>query len=117
MGDTIEPAPLPGASPSRFVAATDSGLLLRRNHRLGVMLHRREARLLREIAEAWGVPVATAAYAMLAERLAMAERMASGIDHDDAVAIMAAVVSRLIPKDTVEEALSRAGGVEPAAEG
>lgn len=101
-----------GALLSRDAAVTattsDGSEPTRRSHRLNVMLHRREARVLREIAAAWGVPVGTAGYAILGERLAMAERLAPQYGHADGVAIAAAVLARILPRDVVREALGRA---------
>ncbi len=85
--------------------ADDAAAVPRRNHRLSIMLHRSEALALRAIAEAWGVPFCTAGYAMISERLGAATREGSRLRHSDGVAIAAAILAGIVPRDLVAAAL------------
>ncbi len=68
--------------------------------RLGVMLRTRDLALLRVVARGWGVKPATAAWAILAERLAMAERREPEFGRVG-LAIAAAVGARIVSPPAV----------------
>jgi len=107
MADAAPPA-LDVLNATQVPASADkSGSIPTRNHRLSITLSRRETLTLRAIADAWGVPVATAGYALLAERLALAERRAPEWGHVDGIAIAAAILARLLPRSVALDTSGR----------